>query len=246
MIIPQQTRYVDPFSDIESIDVNQRLMSVYPNGKGCLYGLTLANPSQTTLVISSGVALQDYVTLSFPNDTTISTAGITNQAGWNYVVIQYQYQLVSPPPVASFTIEPVGSYNPNTDVIIGEIELDANGNILAINYTNRDGNPLATLLPAFLQQYGINGILNMNGNSIINLANPVNPTDAATKQYVDNSIGFVKVSASDTGGYLDTKLTAGQFVTITPITTANGQELQISSEDNFVSVTAADSGRSFL
>ena len=73
-------------------------------------------------------------------------------------------------------------------------------------------NPVNTLAAA-------TGNLNMNGYSINNVANPVNPTDGVNKQYVDTSFsgGTLTLTGAVTGSG---SLTSPVVTTLTPITTS--------------------------
>ena len=104
----------------------------------------------------------------------------------------------------------------------------------------------------------IAGNLDMTGNYVINLATPVNPTDAATKQYVDDVAQGLNVHDScnaattttlatisggtvtydnGTAGVGATLTTTGSYTTIDGVTLSNGMRILVKNE-----ATAANNG----
>ena len=66
--------------------------------------------------------------------------------------------------------------------------------------TSGDGVSLAYISNNFLRKDGtttVTGSINMNGNTLTRVSNPVNPQDVATKSYVDGNSGLL----DENGGY---------------------------------------------
>ncbi len=238
MIYPNQTRYIDPFSDISSEYVNERLQAIFPTGMGCLYGL-LVQIQSGSIVVTTGIALQNWVVINIQQEVTFSIPA----DGYYYIVLRYSYVLQQPPNQAEIGIVTTAQYVASTDVIIADITVSG-GIVTIIDYSLRNGNPLESLVSQALQTTGLQGTLNANGFGIINLATPVNPQDGATKNYVDSNVGLVKVSSTDTANYLSTKFENSTTVTYDVNTTTN--QIIFNSTDQFVAVNSADSGRRFI
>ena len=237
MIVPQQNRYVDPFGDISSRYVNERLKSIFPKGKACLYGLTVTTTSNQ-IIISSGVALKDWVTLAFPQDMAFNWPA----DGVYYAVIQYQYSLIKPPPEASVGIISQNDYDPAMDVIIAK--LTVNGTSCTIDYGDRDDNPIKQYVLEVLSDGSINSDLDMNDHKIINLGDPTDPQDAVNKEYADSLVGQVKISNTDSPGYLFDKFESS--TTVVPVIDNSTDKIKFNADDKFVKVTSADSSQSYL
>ena len=243
MITPNQIRYIDPFSDISSQAVNNRLKAIFGSrSKACLYGLELSH-SNNVLTISRGIALKDYVVLEFPDDIQIEVTDV----GTFHVVIHYQYQVSETAPVAEvgYISEDVYLNNQDLYVIIGTITCDGS-NITSISYEHRDRNPINDFVMQYFQS-GMMSDLNMNHHRIINLADPEEDLDAVNKEYVENQIGKVKINSTDQAGYLEEKFKNGENTEIT-VDNANPNDLKllISAQDQYIRVDAADSSNQFL
>lgn len=62
--------------------------------------------------------------------------------------------------------------------------------------------------------------LDMNLNNITNVKDPINPQDAATKNYIDNNINKSNVSLSGTSySLISTELTGAFIITVTSLVT---------------------------
>ena len=136
--IPIQERSVDPYSSYDSNVVN-KLTRIISDG---LDTLLLPSPmyatkaSSTLLLTHAGKAIKDDVLIEI-QDITINMAdpafyvntstGIWNEEGIYYLVLSYQYQKTSPPPVASvLLIKPsqrLTVYNPILHLFINAISV---------------------------------------------------------------------------------------------------------------------------
>jgi len=242
VIVPQQTRLVDPFSDISSQAVNQRLKALIPSGKACINGL-LVSVNGLNITVSSGIAVKDWVVINIPTDVVFTLDSTITDANL-YVVLEYQYALANPAPTATIGYIDVANYDPALHLIIAN--LTVTHGVIAVSYTDRDVNPILQRISDNLNQNGFNSDLDMNQHIITNLGNDTTPESAVNKQYVDTLSGKVKVDSADTPDYLDQKVVAGTGVTLTVNGTTN-KSLEISAPiTNEMKVTLADSGISVL
>jgi len=101
---------------------------------------------------------------------------------------------------------------------------DTHGSLTLQSFVN--AQPTGTSILSFGQNGGItldapvviSNNLDLNNNKIINLANPTNPQDAATKFYVDNAGGTITLIGNVTGsGILNTNITTTLNMTLDQI-----------------------------
>ncbi|MCX6224381.1 MAG: PKD domain-containing protein [Bacteroidia bacterium] len=114
------------------------------------------------------------------NNTVIGhQAGISNDGGHNNVFIGSS----------------AGYYETGSNKLIIDNQPRANesdARVKALLYGEFDAEPASQVL-------AINGKINVNGNNISNLAEPVNPQDAVTKAYVDQLLNRIGVVESQLG-----------------------------------------------
>lgn len=116
MGIPGQERSVDPYASYNS-DVVNKLTRIISNGNNCLLEVDPINVTIVTggqsIVVSSGKSIvQDVLieTEAITIDVTDSTNYVTGstkiweETGYYYVVLEYEYEKISPPPTASIKI----------------------------------------------------------------------------------------------------------------------------------------------
>ncbi|RLF66469.1 MAG: hypothetical protein DRN30_02065 [Thermoplasmata archaeon] len=260
-VIPAQERYIDPYADIYSNTVNHRLMSIYPSGKGIIRGLWLeVDDTQPNLLkVQSGIAIKDFVTIHI-EETVIDVSSRAN--GEYYVVLEYNYEVVSPPPQAGLDVVLPG-YEGDS-VILGKITIDS-GTVTDIDYTTRTRNDLIEHLENLMSSGQIQNDIDMNGHKIVNLGSDdpstfTNDTDAVNKAYVDYVLTNVakdinvKVDSEDSqSDYLNNKIVVGNNLAkdvrnedLSPATSGNKHVLLISGVDDKISVITGDSTSSVL
>lgn len=145
----------------------------------------------------------------------------------------------------NFTTGQVIFADSNGDAIRGYdfFKIDSNGLDLSlplsITNTNNAGGSSSSL-----QVYGgvnikkdtiVEGLINLSGNSIINLSSPVNNSDAVNKQYVDNlitNLTFGNISGNFTSGQLIVADTSGNTVRGYDTLTFNGTTLTLFNTSN--------------
>lgn len=115
-IVPTQIRTIDPYQDYNSNAVN-RLTQMVTNGLDCIIGATSAdisidpaNPT-TKLILSAGEFFKDDVYIQITSNFTIDmtdpdfyVAGVRDEAGIYYIVVDYVYTKSRPAPQASIKI----------------------------------------------------------------------------------------------------------------------------------------------
>ncbi len=246
MIIPAQTRYVDAFSDIASLSVNNRLMAIIPNGNAYISGLTVTY-SGNQITISPGTLVMNWVVITINSNVTIvldsSVAGETI-----YVVAQYQYQLTNPPPQLEIGYVIESAYNSQLQLILAIVTVDSSGNVSSVSYVNGsyNPNPIGQQLSQELTTNGLSSNLNMNGYRITNIQNGTDPQDAVTMSYVNSLVGEVKIDSSDSLDYLGNKIVAGNGITVSTTGTSDLQLVIASPQNGELLVSSADSGTSFI
>jgi len=250
-VTPSQVRFVDPFADIYSDKVNKRLISIFPNGKGVLYGVHgEVGSSPNLLRLTYGCILKDYVTIFLPNENNLDVGLLAD--GDYYAVLIYQYHVVQPPPVALLDIIGISDYDPNKHVRICCVTVH-NGEVSNVSEqcgTCRDCNPLLDVIMDVLES-GINSDLDMNGYRIIHLGDPVADHDGVNKHYLDDRLDFiVKVNDNDQyPNYLGNKLVAGDHITLTidefgPV--PQDLQIKIDATDANIKITSGDDTKSYI
>ena len=116
-IIPNQTRTVDPFSEINSNTVNN-LTQAITGGKNSLYSqsfldITWDGTAANTLEMNSGLAFMSNVIININDPFSIDMSDpdfyLDNNTpldidGYYYIVLEYEYEKVKPAPVARVRI----------------------------------------------------------------------------------------------------------------------------------------------
>lgn len=201
-ITPTQNRFIDPFSDIFSDKVNERMKVFFPTGKSIIRGLLLSidNTDLTKIHVSHGDAIKDYVVLNFTEDTEIDVSTLTD--GTYFIVIEYTYSKVTPPPEAKYDVVDNTTDRSNY-ITLGSFAV-TNGSCVegSINYDDRTGNDFYNIVKQIILEDGIDSDLDMNGHKILHLGVDASSiqdlTDGVNKAYVDTSVGDYKVKVNDT------------------------------------------------
>jgi hypothetical protein len=251
-IIPYQYRYVDPYAPLFTSNVlNDQITTVTTPQNSIINGLQVSIVNATTLQVTAGVVAINGIVAEI-GATTINIVDTDYLAGSvNYLYLRYNYQLLDPPPVITMDIAPSGVTN--LDVIIAFISitnLDQLAQVLTV-YNNQtinqyNGSDMFSFLTENTAPISYQSNLNMQNYNITNLPEPVNPTDIATKEYVDtNNIDQVKISANDTEAFLEYKITAGQDLTF-QINQSNIEIYKTMQQNQLVMVTSADSSKNWL
>lgn len=137
--IPIQERSVDPYSSYDSNVVN-KLTRIISNGENVLLlpsPLYAVKESFQQIRVMAGKAIIDDVLIETSdhvmilNDTDYyvePSAGVWDEEGYYYLVLQYQYAKTSPPPVATLKIikpsQRVTEYNPTIHLFINAIKVE--------------------------------------------------------------------------------------------------------------------------
>jgi len=250
-IVPSQIRFVDPFADIYSDKVNKRLISIFPSGKGVLYGVHGSQGfSPNFLNLSPGCIIKDYVTIHLPQENNLDVAALPD--GTYFAVLIYEYHVVQPPPVAQLDIIATTAYDPARHVKICCIDVQ-NGEVSEVREncdTCRDCNPLMDVVMDILEN-GLQGDLDMNGYKIIHLGDPVADHDGVNKQYLESRLDYIVKATDDdqNPNYLSQKMIFGdnmQSQVIEDPVTPGDYKLNITGEDRKVKVTSGDDTKSYI
>jgi len=200
-MIPIQKRYVDPYQDILSQDVNKRLMAVYPSGKGIVYRCQLSiNDDETIVTLEPGIVINDYVVINIKEEVSFSVDSLTD--GDYYIIGVYTFDVVSPPP--ELDIQLTTSYDAE-DIVFGKVTVSG-GKFASIDYSERTTNYLQDKIIEHLETE-ITFDLDLTNHKIYNLVDcttlDCNDNDAVSKKYVDDlvirigDVSKVKVDADD-------------------------------------------------
>lgn len=127
---------------------------------------------------------------------------------------------------SGFTTNGAGSVNITGDLDIDNININGN----TISSTNTDGNIV-------IDPNGT-GAVNVSSAKIINLATPIDSTDAATKGYVDTGLTYLKVTSSGVAA----SAIGTDSVAIGTGSTAYANEVVLGSFSNSLVRTTTDSG----
>ena len=207
-MIPTQKRYVDPYQDIKSEDVNERLKAVYPSGKAIVYGCLLEiSGDNLSVTLQSGIVVSDYVTVEIKEAVTFTASALED--GDYYIVGSYNYDVVSPPP--EMEIKLCDSYTED-DIVFGKVVVQTH-KFTSIDYTDRTSNNVQENLVEYISN-DLDVDLNMKHHRIFNLYDctngDCNDDTAINKKYIDNqlnNLAKVKVDENDsTPDFLDNKL----------------------------------------
>jgi hypothetical protein len=130
-----------------------------------------------------------------------NTAGI---AGLNYVVLDYRYQKVIPPPNAVINVIPVVSYDETRQVILASCELDSSLNVTNLTYSNREEATILSesAVATFSGKIKINQadgnpdyLINKVSNTfVINGSNKLEIQTIPASSIPDNSIDSAKIA----------------------------------------------------
>ena len=231
-MIPTQKRYVDPYQDIKSEDVDERLTAVYPSGKAIIYGCLLEiSGDSTTITLQSGIVISDYVTIEIKEAVSFSASALEDND--YYVIGSYDYDIVSPPPEMEIKLS--DSYTED-DIVFGKVTVQ-NHKFTNIDYSDRTGNDIRDKLIEYMAN-DLDADLNMNHHRIFNLYDcsngDCNDDTAVNKKYIDNQINNlakVKVDESDSSSdYLDNKIQV------------SGLQKQIQNSEGIHILNISDSG----
>lgn len=175
--IPNQKRFVDPYSYIISTNSINYQLSLPMGPKYIVSGLDVT-PGGNTLLVSSGKSVIDG-TLLETGGLTVDISSLT--IGVDYVLyFQYDYQLQQSKPQATFETTLLSQYN--DDII--KLRLcrfkRVSANSVDVFYDVREESLNDKILDLLTT-----GNLNMQGYQITDLPTPTQPGDIATKQYVD-------------------------------------------------------------
>lgn len=118
-IYPDQTRSIDPFSEYSSNMVSQ-LTRMITQGNNCLFSPNSVDveidttSSSTNIIIKSGKLFKDDILISIDEDFSVdmtdsafyisTSSGVWNEAGYYYIVANYQYYKSLPAPKLSIGI----------------------------------------------------------------------------------------------------------------------------------------------
>ena len=130
--------------------------------------------------------------------TTDFQLTITDPTTQQYLVIEYEHQ-PDPGHGANFLLLDAGSINSTYHVRVAKLEYDGSNNLIGFDTTNFQDKaygvhshdlqyyPKTESDGKYVFKAGdtLQGDLDFNGHKAINLPNPANPQDAATKSYVD-------------------------------------------------------------
>jgi hypothetical protein len=248
-IIPYQYRYVDPYAPLFTSNVlNDQITTATTPQNSIISGLQVSIVNATTLQVTAGVVAINGIVAQI-EATTINLVNTSYSAGViNYLYLRYNYQLTDPPPVV--TMDVAASGVTNLDIIVAFVSITNLGQLAQIltmcnTQTNNNDN-LFNFLTENTIPISYQSNLNMQNQNITNLSSPVNPTDIATKNYVDtNNIDQVKVSANDTESYLQYKIINGQYLTF-QTSQSNITIYKTMQQNQHVRVTQADSSKNWL
>jgi len=119
-IYPSQTRTVDPYASYNSNVVN-RLTRMISNDTDCLFSThaieaTIDTTATCAVIVSTGQCFKDDTLIEFTSNHTVdftdadfyvdTVGGFFNEAGYYYVVLDYEYVKAQNPPQASLKIIP--------------------------------------------------------------------------------------------------------------------------------------------
>lgn len=172
-MIPTQYRAVDPFSSYDSDNVN-RITRIVTAGDDKIVrdsDLLVSYLNDTTLTITSGVAIKDDVTLHFPSNMTLDLTDPDNYIiqsigepqemeapfpAYGYIVLSYQYQKTPDPPIAEIKIlKDRTMFNPLYYIFLAMVEFNGPTTTHSLGVTQNDGTlvrPVANLHEAYTDQ----------------------------------------------------------------------------------------------
>ena len=137
---------------------------------------------------------------------------------------------------ATGAISLAGLTYPSSDGATDQVlKTDGNGNLSFVGITTLQGAGMQNLSDDTTPQLG--GQLDATNKKIVNLAAPTSNNDAATKTYVDNSIGNIDAAFIETAQTLSTNKTIGANVNaacVGPMALASGVTLTVGANSKLV------------
>ena len=157
--VPSQTRAVDPYASYHSNVVN-RLTQMVTAGRNCLFGthaMEVVINSITQVGVTTGQCFKDNVLIEMTAGLNIDmndsdfyvdpSSGFWNEAGYYYIVLDYQYNKSRPAPEASLKIikpsQRVALFNTTRYVLLKVVEVSFTGVHFQIDAVH-DYDPLIT------------------------------------------------------------------------------------------------------
>lgn len=217
-----QKRLLDPYASYDSLLTSELMASVYKNGDSIVSGLEVTITNNKVVSVSPGLALKGFTSLHINDTATLDITAVNPisipDAAY-LVVVQYVYQLVKPPPVATIKLITLDAYDPQMHVICKIVFIQGT------NFINTDD--------IYLTYERQNAEFKLN-NPELNDNNSNYPRESITLSTFPNQPRLILVDRADPHKYYEVKVDIPTLTISTHLLDLNNPVDQFRSGDIFL------------